>query len=125
MDVGSLLPAASVPPMHVTTPVVEAPLVIEYVAPAPGYVRSSVDQRDSAASTRTQMRQSAITGPFQATQRCRMKFIIAVQLFAASMRCLCWIGNQVLFRGTAHVISIVGSRPTWAKRNPLAPDHVP
>ena len=36
MEVGSLLPAASVPPMHVTTPVVEAPLVIEYVAPALG-----------------------------------------------------------------------------------------
>ena len=35
MEVGSLLPATSVPPMHVTTPVVEAPLVIEYVAPAP------------------------------------------------------------------------------------------
>ena len=43
----------------------------------------------AAASTRTQMRQSVITGPFQATQRCSMKFIIAVQLLAASMRCLC------------------------------------
>ena len=51
------------------------------------YVRSSVDQRDSAASTRTQMRQSVITGPFQATQRRRMKFIIAVQL----------LGNRELF----------------------------
>ena len=36
MEVGSLLPVASVPPMRVTTPVVEAPFVIEYVAPAPG-----------------------------------------------------------------------------------------
>ena len=27
--------------------------------------------------------------------------------------------------GTAHVISIVGSRPTRPKRNPLVPDHVP
>ena len=51
----------------------------------------------AAAPTRTQMRQSVITGPFHAIQRCRMKFIIAVQLLAASMRCLCWIGNRELF----------------------------
>ena len=45
------------------------------------YVRSSVDHRDSAASTRTQMRQSVITGLFQATQRCRMKSIIVGNYF--------------------------------------------
>ena len=50
-----------------------------------------------AASTRTPMRQSVITGPFQATQRCRMKFIIVVQSLAASMRFLCLIGNRELF----------------------------
>ena len=45
------------------------------------YVRSSDDQRDRAASTRTQMRQSVITGLFQATQRCRMKSVIVVNYF--------------------------------------------
>ena len=45
------------------------------------YVRSSVDQRDSATLTCTQMRQSVITGIFQATQRCRMKTIIVGNYF--------------------------------------------
>ena len=45
------------------------------------YVRSSVGQRDSATSTRAQMRQSVITGLFQATQRCRMKSVIVVNYF--------------------------------------------
>ena len=45
------------------------------------HVRSSVDQRDSATSTRAQMRQSVITGLFQATQPCRMKSVIVVNYF--------------------------------------------
>ena len=44
-------------------------------------VRSSVGQRGSAASTRTQMQQSVITGLFQATQRSRMKSIIVGNYF--------------------------------------------
>ena len=45
------------------------------------YVRSSVGQKDSATSTRTQMRQSVITGLFQATQRCRSKSVIVANYF--------------------------------------------
>ena len=51
MDSESLLPAASVPPMHVTTPVVGAPLVIEYVARAPGVTYIAPTPVDEVAFT--------------------------------------------------------------------------
>ena len=83
------------------------------------YVRSSVDQRDSAASTRTQMRQSVITGPFQATQRCRIKIYHCGPIACGidAMPLLNWESGIISTagRGTAHVISIVGSRPTRPK----------
>ena len=41
----------------------------------------SIVRRYSATSTRNQMRQSVITGLFQATQRCRMKSVIVVNYF--------------------------------------------
>ena len=89
------------------------------------YVRSSVDQRDSAASTRTQMRTISDYGSISGNSAMQNEIYhcgpIACGIYA--MRLLNWESGIISTAGsgTAHVISIIGLRPYQAREKSTAP----
>ena len=100
MEVGSLLPAASVPPMHVTTPVVEAPLVIEHVAPAPGVTYMAPTPVDEVAFT---------------TSASAVEYVApapAVHVAPAPADASCSYSISRCCRGVRGILALPGSRDT-------------
>ena len=100
MEVGSLLPAASVPPMHVTTPVVEAPLVIQYVAPAPGVTYRAPTPVDEVAFT---------------TSASAVEYVApapAVHVAPAPVDASCSYSISRCCRGVRGILALPGSRDT-------------